>query len=83
MSAFLDKLFGTSAPGNTDVERERQITKAVRAHCRVIGCDESNTVAAVAWALRDAGHTLAAVRAGNRRADQLRQRQAPQPGQLA
>jgi len=81
MMPLLDKLFGIPAPvthGRSD-EEERDITRAVRSHCRVVGCDESNTVAAIAWALRSPGCTLSAVRFGNQRADQLRARQKLPP----
>ena len=56
-----------------------EVTKAVRRHAQAIGCDSSNTRAAIAWALRSPGHTLQAVREGRHRAEQLRGRQAPVP----
>lgn len=56
-----------------------EVTKAVRRHAHAIGCDSSNTQAAIAWALRSPGHTLQAVREGRRRAEQLRGRQAAVP----
>lgn len=58
---------GLRADG-ADVER------GVRAHCARIGASESTTTAAINWALREHGSTLDAVRAGQRRADQLHQR---------
>jgi hypothetical protein len=61
--------------GRSAVERA-DIARAVTHHCKRIGCDESNTVAAVAWALRTGGDQLTAVRAGNTRAAQLLHRQA-------
>jgi hypothetical protein len=51
------------------------VTVAVRRYAHSIGCDASNTQAAIAWALRSGGHTLQAVRSGRHRADQLRDRQ--------
>lgn len=53
-----------------------EVIKVVRRYAHTIGCDPSNTQAAIAWALRSPGHTLQAVREGRRRADQLRRRQA-------
>ena len=50
------------------------IERGVRAHCTRLGASESTTTAAINWALREHGSTLDAVRAGNRRADQLHQR---------
>lgn len=55
------------------------IAAAVVRHCRRIGCDESNTRGAVATALRAPGHTLEAIRAGKKRAEQLRYRQPQVP----
>jgi hypothetical protein len=55
--------------------RDRDITVAVRRHCKAIGCDCSNTQAAIAWALRSPGHTLQAIREGRARAEKLRARQ--------
>lgn len=86
---MLTELFNAfrSPPASIAQKPERpdahDIAKAVRSHCRVIGCNDSNTIAAVAWALKDPGHTLAAVRAGNKRADQLRGRQAAPAGLIA
>jgi hypothetical protein len=77
----LSSLFKSPPPitrGRTD-EEEHDIARTVRSHCRKIGCDESNTVAAIAWALRSPGATLTAIRFGNQRADQLRQRQKLPP----
>lgn len=51
------------------------VAKAVYLHCHRIGCDESNTTAAVSWALRAGGDTLTAIRAGRLRAAQLLERQ--------
>ena len=51
------------------------IAKAVYRYSQVIGCNESNTIAAIASALKETSHTLAAIRAGKRRADQLRYRE--------
>ena len=61
-------------PKRTDAN---DITRAVSRHCRIIGCDDSNTIASIAWALKAPGSTIDAVRAGNKRADQLRWRQRP------
>jgi len=66
----------TEKPTRSDAN---DIARAVYRHCQLIGCDESNTIAALAWALKDSGHTLAAIRAGNKRADQLRHRQLQHP----
>lgn len=55
------------------------VAKSVAKHCRLIGCDESNTIAAVAWALKEPGDTLKALRAGKRRAECLRYRQPTTP----
>lgn len=52
------------------------IAVAVRRYAQTIGCDASNTQAAIAWALRSSAHTLQAIRDGRRRAEQLRARQA-------
>lgn len=54
-----------------------EVAKAVRRRAQQIGCDASNTQAAIAWALRSPGHTLQAVRQGYVRAEQLRARQRP------
>ena len=56
-----------------------EVTKAVRRYAHAIGCDASNTQAAIAWSLRSPGHTLQAIREGRRRAEQLRARQKPMP----
>lgn len=61
-------------PARTDAAAD--VTVAVRRYAHGIGCDASNTQAAIAWALRSSGHTLQAVRDGRRRADQLRERQS-------
>jgi hypothetical protein len=53
------------------------VAAAVARHCRRIGCDQSNTTAAVSWALRAPGDTLNAVREGRKRAEQLLARQPP------
>lgn len=53
-----------------------EVTKVVRRYAQTIGCDASNTQAAIAWALRSSAHTLQAIRDGHRRAEQLRARQA-------
>ncbi|KFN42320.1 hypothetical protein [Arenimonas oryziterrae] len=66
----------TSKPSRSDAT---DISRAVDRHCRQIGCDESNTIAAIAWAMREPGHTLLAIRAGKKRAEQLRRRQPNEP----
>lgn len=67
-------------PATADSRRDgRDIALAVVRHCRQLRCDESNTLAAVAWALRAPGHTLECIRAGKKRAAQLRARQTPAP----
>lgn len=53
-----------------------EVTKVVRRYAQTIGCDASNTQAAIAWALRSSAQTLQAIRDGHRRAEQLRARQA-------
>ncbi|HDS1834353.1 TPA: hypothetical protein QEM98_000438 [Stenotrophomonas maltophilia] len=58
---------------------DAEVTKAVRRYAHAIGCDASNTQAAIAWSLRSPGHTLQAIREGRRRAEQLRARQKPVP----
>lgn len=60
--------------GRTEQQRQ-DITRGVQKHCQRIGCDQSNTIAAVAWALRTPGDPLSAVRAGRQRAAQLLHRQ--------
>lgn len=50
------------------------IERGVRAHCLRLGASESTTVAACSFALRAAGTTLAAIRVGRQRADQLHAR---------
>lgn len=50
------------------------VERAVRAHCTRLGASESTTVAACSFALRAAGTTLAAIRVGRQRADQLHAR---------
>ena len=65
----------TAKPTRPDAD---DIVKPVARYCRLLGCDESNTIGAIAWALREPGsNTLAAVRAGKKRADQLHFRQRP------
>lgn len=73
MSAALEY---SPAPGARNQDQRDDIARAVVLHCRRLQCDQSNTVASVAWALRAAGDTLAAIRAGRDRAAQLRHRQA-------
>lgn len=51
-----------------------EVELAVRRHCRTLGATSSTTVAAVNLALRQAGDTLSAVRAGRDRAEQLHAR---------
>jgi hypothetical protein len=51
-----------------------EIEAAVRRHCRDLGASTSTTVAAVNLALRQAGDTLSAIRAGRHRAEQLHAR---------
>lgn len=66
----------TSKPSREDAH---DIAKSVSTYCKQIGCTESNTVAAIAWAFDTPGSdTLAAVRSGKCRARQLLARQ-PQP----
>ncbi|WP_414616608.1 hypothetical protein [Stenotrophomonas muris] len=61
----------------TEVRKDAaDIAIAVRRYAQAIGCDASNTQAAIAWALRSSAHTLQAIRDGRRRAEQLRARQA-------
>lgn len=50
------------------------VERAVRAHCIRLGASDSTTVAACSFALRAAGTTLAAIRIGRQRADQLHAR---------
>ena len=66
-------------PIRTD-EEMTDIARGVHAHCKRIGCDESNTLAAIAWALRTPGDTFTAARAGKQRAAQLLRRQQPTKG---
>lgn len=54
----------------------QDVAIAVARHCRRIGCDQSNTTAAVSWALRAPGDTLNAIRSGRQRAEQLLARQS-------
>lgn len=51
------------------------VERQVIAYCVQIGCDESNTTAAVAWAHRNGYNTLHAIRIGRARAEALRARQ--------
>lgn len=51
------------------------VKRAVANHCGVIGADESNTTAAIAWAHRNGFNTLHAIRVGKARAEALRARQ--------
>lgn len=51
------------------------VERAIRAYCGVIGCDDSNTTAAVAWAHRNGFNTMHATRIGKARAEALRARQ--------
>ncbi len=73
---FAPPAIGRVRPTRAD---DAEVTKAVRRHAHAIGCDASNTQAAIAWALRSPGHTLQAIREGRRRAEQLRHRQKPVP----
>ena len=66
----------SSKPSRPDAH---DIAKSVSNYCKQIGCNESNTVAALAWAFNTPGSdTLAAIRAGKCRARSLLARQ-PQP----
>ena len=51
------------------------VRDCVQTYARKIGCDDSNTRAAIAWAMRYGTHTMSAIRAGRERADALRDRQ--------
>ena len=65
-----------STPSRTDAH---DIALSVVKYCKQIGCNESNTTAAVAWAFKEpAGNTIGAIRAGKARARALLARQ-PQP----
>jgi hypothetical protein len=64
-------LTGVRATKRTDAH---EVEAAVRRHCRDLRATTSTTVAAVNLALRQAGDTLSAIRAGNRRAEQLHAR---------
>lgn len=81
----LQTMFTAFAPAPTIVTERpsrhdaHDITKSVAKHCHLVGCDESNTIAAVAWALKEPGDTLKAIRAGKKRADCLRLRQHATP----
>lgn len=48
-----------------------QVTAAVKRYCARLHANTSDTVAAINWALRHAGDTLSAIRAGRQRAAQL------------
>lgn len=50
------------------------IERAIRRHCRDLGASQSTTTGAINFALKEHGSTLQAIRAGNRRADQLHHR---------
>lgn len=66
----------TLTPPATSRVDGHDIARAVVRYCRHLDCDESNTLAAVAFALRSPGHTLECIRAGKKRAEQLRFRQS-------
>jgi len=51
------------------------VERQVRLYCGQIGCDDSNTTAAVAWAHRNGFNTMHAIRIGRTRAAKLRERQ--------
>jgi hypothetical protein len=73
----LRKFFTPSTPrppilwSRPERDDANDIARAVSRHCQAIGLDESNTIAAIAWAMKEPGHTLLAVRAGYQRADAL------------
>lgn len=48
-----------------------EITAAVKRYCTRLHANASDSVAAINWALRHAGDTLSAIRAGRQRAAQL------------
>lgn len=75
MSAIIESALDHCTRVAADRERDHDVTVAVRKHCLAIGCDTSNTQAAIAWALKSPGHTLQAIRDGRTRAHQLRERQ--------
>ncbi|PRH82608.1 hypothetical protein [Arenimonas caeni] len=50
---------------------EREVTAAVKRYCAGLHANASDTVAAINWALRQAGDTFSAIRAGRQRAAQL------------
>lgn len=67
----------TSKPSREDAH---DIAKSVSTYCKQIGCNDSNTIAAIAWAYNTPGSdTLAAIRAGKCRARQLLARQTQPP----
>lgn len=63
-----------SALSPPTLAHDADVALAVRRYCHRLGDDASTTQAAIVWATRTAGCTLARIRAGNRRADQLRDR---------
>ena len=71
----------TAKPNRTDAH---DIAKSVSKYCKQIECTESNTVAAVTWALQSPGiDTLAAIRAGKQRARKLLAKQQHKPNPAA
>lgn len=75
---FVDTLrdiFGRSGPSPDEVRDVHAIARCVATFARGEGCDDSNTTAAVAWALRHGGDTLTCIRIGKARAKQLAARQ--------
>lgn len=74
--SLLSTLFPPSRARTDSSVDGHDVARAVLRHCRHLRCDESNTLGAVAFALRSPGHTLERIRAGKRRAEQLRARQA-------
>ena len=75
MPAYQTPSIPLAMPPQSTHVNATDVTVAVRRYAQKIGCDSSNTQAAIQWALRAPGHTLDAVRDGRRRADQLRARQ--------
>lgn len=76
--SFVDTLrsmLGLQHPAPSELRDVRDIARCVAMHARSLGCTESNITAAVAYALRHGGHTLACIRIGKARAAQLAERQ--------
>lgn len=69
--ALPNHLTGVRATQRADAH---EVEAAVRRHCRDLGATTSTTIAAVNLALRQAGDTLSAIRAGRHRAEQLHAR---------